>query len=132
MARTEKKAADKAPAKKAPPAPVMMKFGVKDLADLLDTDETYTRVKLRNASIEKKANGGRAYGWNTKEELKAVADQLKAEKPKAEKAAKPSKEKAEKPAKAAKAEKPAAKKADAKPAKDKAPAKKEASKKKAA
>lgn len=131
MAKTEKKAADKAD-DKAPSAPATMKFGVKDLADMLDTDETYTRVKLRNANIEKKANGGRAYGWNTKEELKAVADQLKAEKaPAKEKPAKA--EKAEKADKApAKAEKQTAKKADAKPVKDKAPAKDAKAKKKAA
>lgn len=54
------------------------KYGVKDLADKLDIDPASVRIKLRNAGVKKAANG--AYGWNTKEELSAVADQISAKK----------------------------------------------------
>jgi superfamily II DNA or RNA helicase len=51
------------------------KYGIQDLADLLDSTPAGVRVKLRREKIEK--NGGR-YGWDTKAELSEVADQLRA------------------------------------------------------
>lgn len=46
------------------------KYGVKDLAEKLNIRETSVRVKLRNCEVPK---AGRSYGWNTKDELNAVA-----------------------------------------------------------
>ena len=83
------------------------KYGVADLAEKLDLEPASVRVKLRNAGVDK---AGKAYGWNTKSELDEVVDQLKAEKPKADKKSK----KDEKPA--AKDEKKDAKADAAKPA----------------
>lgn len=51
------------------------KFGVQDLADDLGIKPASVRVQLRNKGIEK---AGKSYGWNTKGELKEVADQLRA------------------------------------------------------
>ena len=86
MATTKAKTAAKpvakkaeAPAAKKAPAfqrEMDMKFGIGDLAKKLDLDETYTRAKLRQHGVAKKAKGGTAYGWNTKEDLQAVADKL--------------------------------------------------------
>ncbi len=88
------------------------KYGVADLAQLLDVDPATCRVKLRNAGVKKTVKGGASYGWDSKEELKAVAEKLNAKKAPAEKKAAPAKEEKKAPAK----EKVAAKK-DA-PAKD--------------
>lgn len=68
------------------------KFGVEDLADVMGIEPASVRIKLRNAGI-KKANGN-AYGWKTKDELKALADKLKTTK------AAPAKKEAPKDAKA--------------------------------
>lgn len=86
------------------------KYGVGDLAQMLDLDPATVRVKLRGAKVKKLGRGGASYGWDTKDDLKAVADQISA---KAKKEEKPAKEKA--PAKTEKA-----------PAKEKASAKKDA------
>lgn len=53
-----------------------MKFGIGDLAKALDLDETYTRAKLRQHGVEKKAKGGTAYGWNSREDLDKVVKLL--------------------------------------------------------
>lgn len=58
--------------------PEGMKYGIKDLAALLKIEPASARVRLRKHEIEKV--GGR-YGWNTKNELEAVAKQLEAEAP---------------------------------------------------
>lgn len=79
------------------------KFGVEDIAEELGIKPASVRVQLRNKGIEK---AGKAYGWNSKSELKEVIDQIKSggnddddDKP-AKKSSK--KDKAEKPAKASK------------------------------
>ena len=109
-AKAAPKAAAKPAAKTAPakaPA-VEFKYGVGDLADKLGITEETCRGKLRGLAI---AKVGRSYGWNTKDELQAVADKLTAAKKEPKKAE----------------AKPAAKKAEAKPAAKKAePAKKKA------
>lgn len=64
------------------------KFGVSDLAEILEVEPASVRVKLRNAGIEK---AGKSYGWNTKADLKEVADQLKETKEKPAKADKKTK-----------------------------------------
>lgn len=51
------------------------KYGVQDIADELGIKPASVRVQLRNKGIEK---AGKAYGWNTKSELKEVISQLKA------------------------------------------------------
>jgi hypothetical protein len=70
------------------------KFGVEDLADVMGIEPASVRIKLRNAGV-KKANGN-AYGWKTKDELKALADKLKTTKaaPAKKEAAKPAAKKA--------------------------------------
>lgn len=72
-----------------------MKFGVADLAKEMGVQDTTARIALRKHKIEK---AGKAYGWNSKTELQAVAKKLKGD------AA---------PAKKPAAKKPAAKKAKA-------------------
>lgn len=100
--------ADKAETKEAAPE---FKYGVRDLAELLGIKDASVRVQLRNKGIEK---AGKSYGWNSKAELKEVADQLRSadedEKPaKKEKADKKSEgkkaKKDDKPAKKAKTKK---------------------------
>lgn len=86
MAKTNAKPAAKPVAKKteapvAKKAPAFaremdMKFGIGDLAKALDLDETYTRAKLRNHGVEKKAKGGTAYGWNSRADLDEVVKLL--------------------------------------------------------
>ena len=91
------------------------KYGVEDIAEELGIKPASVRVQLRNKGIEK---AGKAYGWNSKSELKEVIEQIKAkasdddedEAPKKSK----KKDKAEKPAKADKK----AKKAKTKKSKD--------------
>lgn len=87
MAKTSKKKTSKAKVENEEKAPKRetSKYGISDLAEALDLSPASTRVKLRAASIEK--TGGR-YGWDSKAEMQAVVDQLKAEKPKAKKAKK--------------------------------------------
>lgn len=80
-----KKEAEK-PAKETKSAAPAAKFGVKDLAEALDIEPAAARIKLRNAKIEKHESGN--YGWNTKDELKSIVDQLKVKKEKAAPAAK--------------------------------------------
>lgn len=92
------------------------KFGVEDLADLLDIEPASVRIKLRNAGV-KKASTGR-YGWKTKADLQEVADEIGKPVKKGSTSRK-AKDEDEKPAKA---------KAKGKPAP--APAKKPAGKKK--
>lgn len=67
------KAAEKPAKDKAASAPEF-KYGVSDLAEVLGIKPASVRVGLRKAGIEK---AGRSYGWNTKADLNAVADQLK-------------------------------------------------------
>lgn len=55
-----------------------MKFGIEDLADKLNIEPASVRIKLRNAGIKKAATG--RYGWETKDDLAAVAEKLKATK----------------------------------------------------
>ena len=74
------------PAKETKTAAPAAKFGVKDLAEALDIEPAAARIKLRNAGVKKSDSG--SYGWNTKDELKAVVDQLKAKKEKSAPAAK--------------------------------------------
>lgn len=78
-AKTKEKASPKAKAPKAEKAPAAEthKYGIGDLAKILDLKEASVRVKLRNAKVPKT---GKAYGWNTKGELEEVAKQLSSEK----------------------------------------------------
>lgn len=84
MAKPETKPAPKAEAKtetktektKPTPPPVERpKYGVPELAEAMGVKATSLRVRLRSASIPKK---GKVYGWDTKAEMQAVADKLKA------------------------------------------------------
>lgn len=68
-AKTETKVEEKAEKKPE------FKFGVTDLAELMDSEAATVRVKLRSAGIEK---AGKSYGWNTQADLKEVAATLKA------------------------------------------------------
>jgi hypothetical protein len=88
--KTEAKTKEK-PEKEAAPE---FKYGVTDLAEILDIEPASVRVKLRNNEVEK---AGKSYGWNTEKELKAIADLIR---PKAK--ADKEEEKEEKPAKKAK------------------------------
>ena len=65
------------------------KYGVNDLAKILGhSDPASTRVALRKHGIEK---AGKSYGWNSKDDLEAVAKKIKAgaekDEPKADKKA---------------------------------------------
>ena len=52
------------------------KYGVNDLAKILGhSDPASTRVALRKHGIEK---AGKSYGWNSKDDLEAVAKKIKA------------------------------------------------------
>ena len=51
------------------------KYGVADLADLMEIEPASVRVQLRNHEVTK--NNGNSYGWKTKDDLKAVADKLR-------------------------------------------------------
>lgn len=78
------------------------KYGITELAEAVGMVPETVRLKLRKLGVPK---AGKSYGWNTKDELKAVVEKLKAE---------PTKMKVEKKAEA----KPKVeKKAEAKPAK---------------
>ena len=80
-----KKVAKKADVSKAEtPKAETAKYGIGDLAEMLELTPASTRVKLRQNKIAK--NGGR-YGWNTKAELSEVADKLKTKVEKAKKEA---------------------------------------------
>lgn len=70
--KEEPKAEEKSKKSEAPE----FKYGVSDLADMLDIKPASVRVGLRNKGIEK---AGKSYGWNTQAELKEVAAQLKTE-----------------------------------------------------
>lgn len=81
-AATKPAAAKKAPAAKAPAAKEAKsapadapKYGIQDLAKMLDLKEASVRVKLRNSNV---AKSGKSYGWNNKADLEAVAKQLSA------------------------------------------------------
>lgn len=78
-------------AKAAKEAAPEHKYGVADLAKILNIKDASVRVQLRNAGIEK---DGKSYGWDTKAELDEIADQLKAPKVKAAKEEKPARKKA--------------------------------------
>lgn len=82
MAKDKAKAKDKAE-KPAKAEAETFKFGVADVAKILGVKEASARVQLRNHNVKK---AGKSYGWNTKDEVQAVADKIKA--PKAEKKAK--------------------------------------------
>lgn len=72
--------AEKAKGKEAPKAKAdepEFKYGVEDLAKMLNIKDTSVRVQLRAHNVKK---AGKSYGWNTKDELQAVADKLKAPK----------------------------------------------------
>lgn len=58
-----------------PPQPPKPKYGVPELAQEMGVKPTSLRVKLRSAGIPK---NGKLYGWDTKEQMKAVVDKLKA------------------------------------------------------
>lgn len=75
MAKKDK--AEKANPKEEKAAEREFKFGVADLAEMLDIEPASVRVKLRNHGI---AKAGKSYGWNSKADLKEVADSLKEEK----------------------------------------------------
>lgn len=81
MAKTPKAKAEKAATPEAP------KYGVTDLAELINTVPAMARVRLRKSKFEK---NGSKWGWNTKAELEEVAKELlkTAEKPAAEPKAK--------------------------------------------
>lgn len=66
--KVTKKAASKKPAAEAE-----FKYGVMDLAKILDVSPQYARTMLRKAEVDK---AGKSYGWNSEKELKAVAAQL--------------------------------------------------------
>lgn len=63
--------------KKGPPQPEKPKYGVPELAAALDVKPASVRVQLRKAKI---AKNGKVYGWNTKDEMQAVVNKLKASK----------------------------------------------------
>lgn len=70
----KKVAAKASPAKEAKaPAADAPKYGIQDLAKMLDLKEASVRVKLRNSNV---AKSGKSYGWNNKADLEAVAKQL--------------------------------------------------------
>ena len=73
MAKDKK--ADKKVEKETKVAEREFEFGVEDLAEELGIKPASVRVQLRNKGIEK---AGKAYGWDTKKELKEVIAQLKA------------------------------------------------------
>jgi len=78
-ATTKTEKVEKAPAES-------FKYGVADLQKLLGHgDPASTRVALRKHAIEK---AGKSYGWNSKDELEAVAKKIKAGAEKAEPKAK--------------------------------------------
>ncbi len=66
--------AKKADAKAEKTAEREFKFGVEELAEMLDIKPASVRVQLRNHGIEK---AGKSYGWDTKAELKEIVDQIK-------------------------------------------------------
>lgn len=55
------------------------KFGVNDLADIMDIAPASVRVQLRNKGVD--PQNGNKYGWKTKDDLKAMADKLRSSKP---------------------------------------------------
>lgn len=63
--------------KQKPPELVRKDYGVPQLAKELGLKEFTVRVKLRKAEI---AKDGRTYGWDTKKEMLAVADELRSQK----------------------------------------------------
>lgn len=76
--KNKEKAKDEGGEKKKPtppPQPPKPKYGVTELAEALKVKPTSVRVRLRNAGIEK---NGKVYGWETKAEMQAVIDKLKA------------------------------------------------------
>lgn len=66
---------DKAPKGEKPAKDEAKKYGITDLSTALGIEPASVRVKLRKAKIEKV--GGR-YGWDTKAEMNAVIDKIKA------------------------------------------------------
>ncbi len=89
------KEAPKAAKEEKPKKDEGLKYGINDLADLLDIEPASVRVKLRAKGIKKV--GGR-YGWETKAELQEVAAELKSakeEKPEGKKAGKKGKKDAD-------------------------------------
>lgn len=100
MAKAAKKTEEKTEAKASAPE---FKYGVADLAEMLGIQEPSVRVQLRNRGIKR---AGKSYGWNSKDELKEVADAIRSTGGK--EAEKPAKAK---PAKAEKADKTTKKKA---------------------
>lgn len=77
---TETKAKGKAKAESTEDAEAF-KYGVSDLAELMELKPASVRVQLRNKKVKK---AGKSYGWNTKGELKEVAEKLGAGKPEAD------------------------------------------------
>lgn len=63
------------------------KFGINDLAKEMGVEAATARIALRKKGVKK---SGRAYEWNSRSEVKAVASKLTG---KAEKVKKPKKEK---------------------------------------
>lgn len=62
---------------KGPPQPERPKFGIPELAAALDLQSASVRVQLRKAGVSKK---GKLYGWDTKDQMLAVIEQLKGKK----------------------------------------------------
>lgn len=84
MAKDKSKKSDKAETKSEggekkkptpPPQPPKPKYGVPEIAEAMGVKPTSVRVRLRNAGIEK---NGKVYGWDTKADMQAVIDKLKA------------------------------------------------------
>lgn len=74
MAKKDKKSKAKAEEKETKAQEREFEYGVEDIAEELGIKPASVRVQLRNKGIEK---AGKAYGWNSKKELREVIDQLR-------------------------------------------------------
>ena len=74
MAKDDKSKAKPAKETKAKAEVVEHKYGVADLAKLMGVKEASARVQLRNHNVKK---DGKSYGWDTKDEVQAIADKIK-------------------------------------------------------
>jgi hypothetical protein len=83
MAKTVVKEKSKVKPVKTVEAP-SFKYGIAELAKFMGLKEASVRVKLRNANIPRT---GKAYGWNSKDDMESVASQLKGGESKASKKA---------------------------------------------
>lgn len=78
MAKAKAETKEKSVKEEKEAAPTF-KYGVTDLADMLEIEPASVRVKLRNNKVKK---AGKSYGWNTAAELREIVDLIKT-KPKA-------------------------------------------------